>query len=223
MTLGCAAASQAHAEDFFQVEAGIGGAAYQHGANGLWFQDGFQHRFDLTAPAIEAGFTGDIYQSEHWGISWHADWAWLGTIHTQALATPDDANYNPVTKGCNGKCWPLANYLGSGHDMGILLTLEPHYDYGGWRFGVEGGPYIHRSTWTEDVIGWVPSPDATPMNVSVHNNPKWRLGWVIGASVGYKNFSVSYQYFKNGTPVSSSDHFPSIWSNTHVLMARWRF
>ncbi|WP_296661913.1 hypothetical protein [Paraburkholderia sp.] len=107
----------------------------------------------MTALAVEAGFTGDLCQADHWGISWHADYAWLGTIHTQAMATPEDANYNPITKGCNGKCLPLANYLGSGHDTGVMLTLEPHYDYAGWRFGVEGGPYIHRSIYPSVDMG----------------------------------------------------------------------
>ncbi|WP_434715522.1 hypothetical protein [Paraburkholderia sp. A3RO-2L] len=222
MALGCAAVTSAHAESFFQIEAGIGGAAYQHSANGLWYQDGFQHSFDLTAPAIEAGFTGDLYQASHWGVSWHADYAWLGTVHTQAMATPSDANYNPVTQGCNGKCWPLANYMGSGHDAGFLLTLEPHYDWNGWRFGIEGGPYIHRSTWTEDVTGWVPTETAAPRNVIVHNTPHWEVGYVVGASVEYKNFSVTYQYFKNSTSVSSSEPYPPIWKNTHVLLLKYR-
>lgn len=64
------------------------------------------------------------------------------------------------------------------------------------------GRYIHRSIWAEDVIRWVSSPNAAPQNISVHNNPKWNLRWGVGASVGYKNLSVSYQYFKNDTPVS---------------------
>ena len=216
----------AHADsitDYVHAEIGIGGAAYQHSANGMWYQDGFQHRFDLTAPAIEVGLTGDLYQASHWGVSWHADWAWLGQIHTQAMATPSDANYNPVTKGCNGKCWPLANYLGSGHDQGFLLTIEPHLDYGGWRFGVEAGPYIHRSNWTENVLGWVSSPTAPQINLSVHNTPRWRVGAVVGASVSRKNFTVSYQYFRNSTPVSSSEMYPPIWHGTHVLMAKYRF
>lgn len=215
--------TSASAESFFQVEAGLGAAAYSRGPDGLWIQDGFEHKLHLTAPAVEVGLTGDLYQARHWGLSWHVDWVWLGTIKSQGLATPSDANYNPVTKGCNGPCWPLANYMGSGHDQGFLLTLEPHLDYGRWRFGIEAGPYVYRSTWTEDVTGWVSSPNAAPVNQHVMNRAQWRLGSVFGASVGYGNLSLGYQFFRNCTPVSRDNPFPPIWRSTHLLMARYRF
>jgi hypothetical protein len=221
--VGMAFALSAHAQDWFQFEAGIGAAAYQRGPDGLWVQDGFEHKLHLTAPAIEVGLTGDLYQATHWGLSWHADWAWLGTIKSQSLATPSDANYNVTTKGCNGPCWPLANYNGTGHDQGFMLTLEPHYDYAGWRFGVEAGPYIHRSSWAEDVTGWVSSPTATPTNLHVRNRAQWRVGEVFGASVGYRNLTIAYQFFRNSTPVSSSDPYPPIWRSTHLLVMKYRY
>jgi hypothetical protein len=220
-TLGCA--SVAHADsvsDYISLEGAIGGAAYQHSANGVWWQDGFEHRFDLTAPAIEGGLTGDIYQAQHWGVSWHADFAWLGTVHTQAMATPSDANYNPTTKGCNGACLPLADFLGSGHDMGFLFTLEPHLDYGGWRFGIEAGPYLHHVTWSEDVLNdqrW----SSTPINLHVAYSSGWNLGYVVGASVGYKKFSLAYQYFRNQG--KNSDPYPPAWTGTHMISLRYRY
>lgn len=214
--------SAAPAQSFFAIEGAIGGAAYQHGPNGLWYQDGFQHRLDLTAPAIEVGFTGDLYQTQRWGLSWHLDYAWLGTIHTQAMATPNDANYDANTKSCNGPCWPLANYMGSGHDSGFMLTLEPHLNWGNWRFGVEAGPYYHRNVWAMNVEGWVSSPTATPENISVQNTRHWRLDYVAGTSIGYKNVSLTYQYFHNGEPVSASNPYAPIWRNTHVLLVRYR-
>jgi hypothetical protein len=223
MSLGCAAAS-AHADsitDYIQFEAGIGGADYARGSDGLWVQDGFEHKVNLTAPAVEVGVTGDLYQASSWGVSWHLDWSWLGTIHSQSLATPSDANYNLQTKGCNGKCWPLANYMGSGHDQGFMLTIEPHYDYAGWRFGVEGGPYLHSSTWTEDVTGWVSTPTAAPVNLSVKHQPKWLLGYVLGASVGYKSFTLAYQFFHNQR--ADGDPVPPIWRDTQMLMVKYRY
>jgi hypothetical protein len=216
MALACSA----QAESFFQIEAGIGGSAYQHAANGTWYQDGFEHRFDLTAPAIEGGFTGDLFQAEHWGVSWHADFVWLGTVHTQAMATPDDANYNAKTKGCNGPCLPLADFLGSGHDMGVMFTLEPHVDYGGWRFGVEGGPYLHRDTWAVNVLNdqrW----SSSPINLHVAYSSGWNLGYVLGTSIGYKHFSVAYQYFRNAG--KSSDPYPPVWTATHLLLLKYRY
>lgn len=222
MTLGCAAATQARAESWLQFEAGVGTSAYVRGGDGLWVQDGFQHKVDLTAPAIEAGITGDLLQHEHWGLSYHVDWVWLATIHTQSMATPSDENYNLATKRCNGPCWPLANYIGAGHDMGVMATIEPHYDVGGWRLGVEAGPYLHKSTWSVDVAHWVSSPTATPINLHVENWHRWTLGAVVGASIEHKRFALRYLYFMNGTPSSSANPYPPIWSGTHVLLATYR-
>jgi len=212
----------ASAKTFFEIEAGIGGSAYQRGPDGLWIQDGFEHNLHLTAPAIEVGLTGDILSRPRWGLAWHADYVWLATVHTQGLATPSDANYNLQTKSCNGACWPMANYLGSGHNSGFILTLEPHYNLGGWRFGVEAGPYLFKNTWSVDVQGWRSSPDAAPTNIHVENKAQWKLGYVVGASVGYKNFSLNYQYFANKEGVTADNPYPPVWSGTHVLLAKYR-
>lgn len=234
MALGCAAAG-ARAESFFQLEAGLGGAAYQHGPDGLWYQDGFQHTLDLAAPAVEVGLTGDIFQHGEWGVSWHLDWAWLGTIHTDAMVPSANTNttsgkwVGPDLIGvnqadpCSGPCRNLSRFIGSGHDQGFMLTIEPHYDFRGWRFGVEAGPYLHRSTWSEDVVNWVPVAGAAPRNIHVEYKPEWLVGYVVGASVSRGNFSVAYQYFQNRTKGSMSNPYPAIWQGTHVLMAKYRF
>jgi hypothetical protein len=233
--IGCAAATQAHAESFFEIEVGIGGSAYQHGPNGLWYQDGFQHELDLTAPMFEVGFTGDAYQAAHWGISWHLDWAWLGTIHTDAMVPsantnttsghwdgPDLVGVN-TSNPCSGPCNNLSDFKGTGHDQGFFAAVEPHLDFGGWRFGIEGGPYLHRSTWAEDVANWVPYAGAAPRGNQVHYAPKWVLGWMAGASIEHDHLSITYQYFHNSSPGSADNSYVPIWKATHVLMARYRF
>jgi hypothetical protein len=217
----CVSAQADSISDYVHLEVGVGGSAYQRGRDGRWVQDGFPHKVDLTAPAFEVGLTGDLYQAAKWGISWHVDYVWLGTVKTQSLATPNDANYNLKTKSCNGPCWPLANYVGSGHNQGFALTLEPHYDVGGWRFGVEGGPYVYRSTWSEDVSGWVASPDSSPTSFHINNNPQWAIGAVVGASVSRKNLTLSYRYFIN--KARPSDPTPPVWDATHVVMLKYRF
>lgn len=213
--------SSAHAQSWFQFEAGIGGTAYEKGGDGLWYQDAFQHKLELTAPAVKFGITGDLLTRPRWGVAWHADYVWLGTVHTQALATPSDANYNIHTKSCVGPCWPLANYLGSGHDAGFALTVEPYYDIGPWRVGLEIGPYIHRYSWAVDVMNWRPSADAPPSNIHVDNKPRWVLGATAGLSASYRNFSIEYQYFYN--PAPHGENVPPIWHGAHVLMAKYRF
>ncbi|MFS2103552.1 hypothetical protein [Ralstonia sp. Ralssp135] len=216
---GCVTA--AHAELPIHLEAGVGGAAYSRGPDGYWVQERFPHKLQLTAPAYEVGFTGDLYRASRWGISWHADWAWLGQIHTQSLATPSDDNYNPTSAtGCNGECLPLANFRGSGHAQALLLTLEPHYDVGKWRFGIEAGPTLHRATWVEDVSNWHGTAP-WPITLRVSSTDGWRPGAVIGASVSYGNVSLVYQHFF--IKPSNNNLTPSIWHSVDLLLLRYRF
>lgn len=206
---------------FFQIEAGIGGSAYKKAPDMMWYQEGFSHNLQLTAPAVEIGFTGPIYQSAHWGVDWHLDWAWLGTVHSDALATPDDGNYNPKTKSCNGPCLPLARFKGSGHDQGFFFAIEPHIDYGGWRFGIEGGPYLHHVTWTEDVTDdrrW----SNIPISIHAAYSSGWQLSYMLGASVEYKRVALVYQYFESSG--KKSDPYGPIWSGgTHMLTLKYRY
>ncbi len=236
--VGMALAMSARADsvsDYVHFEAGVGGAAYKNGPDGLWRQDGFEQKLQLTAPSFEVGFTGPIFQRETWGVDWHLDWSWLGTIHTDAMVPsantntasgqwvgPDLVGVNKANP-CNGPCSNLSRFIGSGHDQGFMFTLEPHYDYRGWRFGVEAGPYLHRSTWSEDVVNWVGARGDAPQNIHVEYKPQWLIGYVVGASVGRGNFSIAYQYFQNRTKGSASNPYPAIWQGTHVLMAKYHY
>lgn len=221
-TVGCILSTSAHAQSFFQIESGIGGSAYSQGPDGYWVQDGFEHKLNLTAPAIEAGVTGDIYQAAHWGVSYHLDWAWLGAIHTQSLATPQDSTYNLATKRCNGPCGNIANFVGAGHEQGFLLTIEPHYDAGKWRFGIEAGPFLHHASWSETVTGWSPSP-TSPMrsNFTVNSTAGWRIGAVVGAEASRGPFSIVYQHFF--LKASGTDAVPPIWHSVDMIFARYKF
>lgn len=209
------------AASFFEVEAGIGGTMTERGPDGRWIQDGLPHDAIKAAPAFEVGFTGNLYQAEHWGLDWHADWAWLGSVRTNSLDTPDDRNYNTLTKACNGPCMPLANYRGTGHDQGVYLTIEPHVAYSGWKLGFEIGPYLHRTTWAEDVTGWVEYPGAAARDVHLVHDPKWTLGAVAGVSLSYRSFTLAYQFFYNKSP--ASDPYPPVWNGMHMLVAKYRF
>lgn len=206
------AASTAHALSF---EARIGATLYNEGSDGLWIQQGLPHKLQLTAPAVEVGIMGDI---DSW-LSWHVDYAWLGSIHSQGLATTD-ANYNAATRTIRVPM-PLANFTGSGHDAGVLFTLEPHYDIGPWRFGVEIGPYVHSATWQVNATNQVNYIGQTPGSSHFTTNPAWAIGGVAGVSVSYKQYSLQYQFFQNGA--RHHDPAPQIWKNTHVLTLGWRF
>lgn len=212
----------AHAESFFQLEAGIGASAYSKGPDGYWYQAGFSHDLQLTAPAVEVGVTGDLYTARSWGVAYHVDYAWLGAVHTDAQAVPLDANYNIGTKGCNGACLPLARYQGSGHEAGFILSLEPYYRVGKWRGGIEAGPFIHKTVWTDDVSNIVYSDwQPAPISLRYISSDGWRIGAVVGASVSYDNFSLVYQHFF--TRPTANNAGPSIWHSVDSVMLKYRY
>jgi hypothetical protein len=202
-------------------EMGVGGAHYDKKEDGHWYQEGFQNNLRLTPTAFEVGLTGDLWRRAGYGVSFHADWVYLGSIHTQALAVPVDENYNVKTKGCNGKCLPLANFVGSGHDQGFLFTLEPYYVKEGWRYGAEFGPYFHKPLFSEVVYNWQPDPRTPPQTLYVQNINKWRWGSVYGVSISRGNFTLSYKYFTNDGV--KNDFYSPIWKNTHLLSLKYKF
>lgn len=214
--------SAAHSESWFQLEAGIGGSAYSRGADGYWLQEAFPHKLQLTAPAVEVGITGDLYTARSWGISYHIGYAWLGTVHTDAEAVPLDSDYSVRTKTCNAPCLPLARYQGSGHEAGFILSLEPYYRVGNWRLGVEAGPFIHKTVWTEDVSNIVyDNSQSSPISLRYTSSDGWRVGMVVGASVSYKDFSIAYQHFL--VRPTGNNPGPAIWHSVDMLAARYRF
>lgn len=215
------AASAANAQDAIRLEAGVGASLYSKGPDGLYFQQPFPHEMRLEVPAFEVGFTGPLYQRGDWGVDWHADWAWLGSVKTTAMAVPLDDNYNTAMKACNGPCLPLAKYVGSGHAQAFMLALEPHYNYGKWRFGIQFGPTLHKSTWTVDVSDIRYSQAAAPFNLRAPSEDGWRFGTVVGATVSYGQLSIAYQHFF--MKPSSSNMTPPVWHSVDLLMLRYRF
>lgn len=90
--------------------------------------------------------------------------------------------------------------------------------YNGFKIGFEAGPYFHEATWAVSSLNNVLYPGDT---VNSAHAPTWQLGSVFGFSIERRNFSIAYQYFRNGKV--NSDNVPPIWSSTHMLFARFQF
>src|SRR6266404_1931898 len=177
------------------MEAGLGLSDHAKKNDGYWYQEGFPHKLELKALAVKVGVTGDLWQNNQVGISYHANWVHLGAIHSQALAVPDDANYNLATKKCNGPCLPLANFRGSGHDQGLFLTIDPYRVISGWRVALEAGPYLHRPVWSEAVYNWQPDVSRAPITVHVNNESKWMLALLLA----YRSVAETSRYRISGS------------------------
>jgi hypothetical protein len=223
MTLGCAAASQAHAQSWFQFEAGVGALKYQDRGDGVWYQQGAPSWSEsLSAPVLTAGFTGPIIARSNWGIDWHVDYVYMGTARSNCECTPVDANYNQQTHQMRTPLVvsvPNSDFIGSGHLNGIALALEPYYVYRGIRLGVSAGLFPNIPTWHETVIGWSAASGMQPRNISVSSGHYVSLGQVVGASVGHGNLSLSLQHYF--LPMKKAD-YPPIWSGATVLMLKYK-
>lgn len=216
-TVGCA--SVAHADsitDYVHLELGVGVSTYRDQGNGIWYQQGFPYSLSLTAPAVEGGLTGDVLQREHWGVAWHTDYIYLGSVHTNAIATTD-ANYDAQTQSCRGTCAAQTRFTGHGNVSGVALTLEPHYDWHGFRLGVEGGPFLFLPSWTESLTPATPVPGIGA--TTVHASARIKVGEVVGVTVAYKHLSVSLEHFFD----KDQDVYTPVWSSTNLVMATWRF
>lgn len=148
--------------------------------DGVWYQEAFPYKIDLTAPSVGFRYTEDADRD---GLGWTAGYVHLGrvTSHAKAVAldgrNPDDGGYNAATKGCNGKCWPLSTWNGTGDVQGFYLgavkQLNPDW-------AVEGGVYLYRPTWVMDIPDWIPERDAAPRHLRVEHHAFWQPGPYVG-------------------------------------------
>lgn len=207
----------AQAVDF---EASVGASRYSTIGNMTWYQEGLPHTLDLSSAAVQVGATGAILP---W-LDWHADYVWLGNVRSDAIATPDDANYDPVAKACRGECVARSRFVGTGRVQGFAFTLEPHVDVNRWRFSVSGGPFLYRANWDVTVSDWIAAPGDTPHTITAHHTPAWQLGYVAGVGVSYGNLTVQYQrFFDQPKSNEAAGNFPVLWRHTDMLSLRWRF
>lgn len=199
----------AHAVD---LEIGAGVAHYTPRGDMMWYQEGLPHKLDLTAPALEIGLADTFWQSGAWSVDWRASYVYIGSMHSDAIAT-DDANYDKGTKSCIGVCTEQDRYMTTGHMSGLRLTLQPTYTYNGWRFGIEGGAYIYKPTFHANVY----RPDYVG---HVSYDSGWQVAPVVGASIGRGPWSLAYLHY-----FSKTLHDPTyaFWRATDAVTLRFRF
>jgi hypothetical protein len=226
MSLGCAAAS-AHADyinDYVQGEVGIGAAHYTT-QDGRWYQQGMpngDNKLTSKPPAFSLGFTGPLITRGKWGADWHAEYVNLGRAAASCACTPMDENYNAQTHQFHKRYdVPAAYFTGSGRSQGVALTIEPYYWIHGVRLGIEAGAYIHRDSWSEDVVGWQIEGSGPPRNIHV-GDAYWSVAPVVGASVGNGRFTLSYRHYFMRIN-NETRNVPPLWNDADVLEVKARF
>lgn len=208
LTIALATASlSVHAESFFQVEAGLGAAHTKDVGDGTWIQYQMPHEEKLNSPVYVVGVTGPVFVKGVFSLRYHIDYTYIGNI-TAGCVCVSDADYSNHHYASE-----THRFSGFGHIQGVSFTLEPGYEWHGFRFAVEAGPWIFWETWHEyNDTPWGPdhlSHKATP-----------QLGWVAGASVSRGPFTLAYRYYNEP---QKWNPYPGIQGGTHMLMMKYTF
>jgi hypothetical protein len=166
--LACAAICQsAHAESFFQIEAGLGITSAVKLGDGMYYSKGFSHdtpngsyggRVGIVMNAVDARPRSFVP-----GVRAHLDYYNFGKVKWSSTNPQDEADfssvgerggYNIATQSCvDGNCGDMRRFDSTGGIQAIALTIEPYWDLGsGWQLGVEAGPALYRSTWTSVAV-----------------------------------------------------------------------
>lgn len=213
-------APAAYAVDF---EIAAGHTKYADRGNGFWYQEGpgLPYDLNLKSTGLQLGVADSITD---W-LDWHATYVYLGRANSDAIATPDDNNYDFENHRCKGECIAYSRFRGSGDVHGIALTLEPHVDYMGWRLGVSAGPFLYVARWSVTVDDWIPAAGyGPPQNIRADHKAKLNLGAVIGVSIGRGPVSIQYQrFFDMPRSNEPAGDFPPIWRRTDMLSLRYRY
>ena len=235
MSLGCVAAS-AQAQDWFQLEAGIGMSSAVKTGDGIWYWSDMRHRTPNNSIAGRIGIQVNLIDARphSWvpGLRSHLTFGYFGHLHWTSVAgedAPPDHSYglDAQTGGCyNQNCGYQREFDSTGDMMAISLTLEPYWNLGnGWTVGVEAGPALYRYTWTSYATNLQNSPGhfgpyGTAGAVETFSHaPRWYPGALVGASVGYKNWSLRYNYLYS--PSKWEDGVPSGVKGVHMLTANY--
>lgn len=202
------AAPVAHAESWFQFEAGLGGQFSADMGDGVWRQDGVAHSTErMYSPALLAGFTGNY---GNW--QWHVDYVWFGQMSASCVCVPDSA-YNNKTHVASEPGYIPFN--GFGHTQGVAATIGYGITRNGWRYGVEAGPWIYWATWHESRI----DPEYPNENNLWHPTVP-QLGWVAGARIERDGYSLSYRYYSAS---QRWNPYPAMVTGTHMFMLSKQF
>lgn len=199
-----------------ELSVGLGDSIYKDRGNGFWYQDGFEHTLDLKTANAEINLDGNILNH----LDYDTGYVYLGSVHTQAIATSTDANYDASKNSCRGICLPMSNYVGSGHNQGFVLGLKPVFTISSLKFSLIGGFYFNRNTWTENI-----HYNSNGQTVSNNNDPHWSRNYYGGASIQYGKCTLKFQVFDNlqDSVQDGPKNIPPIWKSTNSISFNYSF
>lgn len=138
--------SDACAADIYMV-AGAGVGRHELNGNGVWYQDGFDHKVSSDSTTYHAGLG---WQALPW-LAVEGLYHDFGKTKIDADFVLQDENYNPKSENhCNGRCNPLVHGQGTGRASGFSLSLVPSYGINrDWSVYARLGVLWYKRTWEE--------------------------------------------------------------------------
>ncbi|MEX3999106.1 hypothetical protein AB4Y38_09440 [Paraburkholderia sp. EG285A] len=168
---------------------------------------------------LSIGLPGNLIDRARWGIDWHAELNYLGSVLASCQCTISDADYNPATKKVKAGAI-TESYHGTGHAMGTSLMLEPYFKYEGWKFGAAAGVLGYRKAWDENVSGWSGN-FGVPQPVPVHVKSAHGISFApaVGVDVSYQRFTLSYCYDFTSRDEGNT---PPLWDDVQTMIVTYR-
>lgn len=195
----------------------VGGGSAQHAenGNGVWFQNGFEHKISSGSSAYQIGAG---WRVNKW-LSVEALYHDFGNTSISADFVFPDANYREESLNhCEGPCNPVAHGEGRGRTTGFSLSLLPTYEISrNWSVFGRLGALFYRKTWEEVVTCCAPGtysegalygPELSARFSNLHPLGEGRYKWygedsvvkpensgvatLLGMGVQYKSLRAEY-------------------------------
>lgn len=174
-----------------ELDISVGNTSYAKQKNTIWWQDGFENEFKLSAPFYSIGFRID---------NWRVGYADLGSASSFAVATRDE-DYIADTKSCVPGC-VKATFKGSSRTDGIYLTH---------LFNAKNGLFIEAGAWayrTSLSMQLEPLGGGPITDVALHD--MYSLGPILG--IGYKSGKWS---------VAATTYYVRRWGPYPAIYSPW--
>lgn len=200
----------AHAQTWFQFEAGLGITSAQKVGDGIFYSSGFSHSTPNGSWGGRAGVQLNVVPAVRNsfvpGVRFHVTGYDFGKVKWSSMNPQDEADFTSVgqqggysvkTGTCvDNNCGVMRRFDSTGGIVAVAATVEPYWRVGsGWEIGVQVGPALYRSTWTTVATAMSAGrfgPAGT--QETLQHEPQVQLGALAGVSVGKGPFAVRVDY-----------------------------
>jgi hypothetical protein len=185
------------------IEVSVGVTQFTQQTNGFWYQEGFPHKLQLTSPAASVKYYTDIDSGRlQLGVGYH----FLGKAKSSALATASDENYNSNTHACNGPCWPMSHWYGSGSIHGVSASVRMYDKSLSWF--IEGGVMASRATWSVYIPDLLNCATCTPYPFTATHTPRIAIDPMLAIGYTKGNWVMQLSIVPTHAP---GDQYPAIF------------